>query len=89
MPEYLWDDAKNERLRLERGISFEDVVYHIEHGGLLDDIEHPNQERHPGQRLYLVRIGDYVYEIPFFRDGGVESLRTIYPSRKFTRAYLG
>ena len=89
MPEYTWDDAKNERLKRERGISFEDVVYHINHGDLLDDILHPNQERHPNQRLYIVRVGDYAYEVPFYRDGNVESLRTIYPSRKFTRDYLG
>ena len=89
MPEYTWDDCKNERLKNERGISFEDVVYHIDHGGLLDDILHPNQERHPGQRWYIVLIEDYVYEVSFYREGDVESLRTAYPSRKFTRVYLG
>lgn len=88
MPEYTWDDDKNEWLRLNRGLTFEDVVYHVNHGDLLDDILHPNQERHPDQRLYIVRVGAYAYEVPFYRDGDVESLRTIYPSRIFTRAYL-
>lgn len=88
MPEYTWDDAKNEQLKRERGVSFEDVVYHINHGGLLADILHPNQERHPAQRLYVVRIKDYAYLVPFYRDGDVESLRTVYPSRKYTRAYI-
>lgn len=89
MPEYTWDDAKNEWLRLNRGLSFDDVVYHITHGGLLDDIQHPNHQLHPDQRLYVVLIDDYVYLVPFFRTGNTESLRTIYPSRKYTRAYLG
>lgn len=87
MPEYVWDDAKNEWLRRNRGLTFNDVVYHIEHGGLLDDILHPNQERHPGQRLYVVRIGAYAYLVPFYRTGDVESLMTVYPSRKYTRDY--
>lgn len=60
MPEYVWDDAKNEWLRHYRGLTFNDVVYHIEYGGLLDDILHPNQERHPAQRLYIILMGDYV-----------------------------
>ena len=37
-----WDDAKNAKLRAERGIGFEDVVFHIERGDLLDILEHPN-----------------------------------------------
>ena len=39
-----WDDAKNAKLRAERGIGFEDVVFHIERGDLLDILEHPNPE---------------------------------------------
>ena len=88
MSEYIWDDAKNEWLRRNRGLSFDDVVYHLEHGGLLADIPHPNQARHPDQRLYVVQIEDYAYLVPFYRDGDVESLRTVYPSRKYTRAYI-
>ena len=88
MPEYTWDADKNEWLRRNRGLSFDDVVYHLEHGGFLDDVPHPNQQLHPGQRLYIIRIGNYAYEVPFYRDGDVESLRTLYPSRKYTSAYL-
>ena len=88
MPEYTWDADKNEWLRRNRGLSFDDVVYHLEHGGFLDDVPHPSQQLHPGQRLYIIRIGNYAYEVPFYRDGDVESLRTLYPSRKYTSAYL-
>ena len=46
-----WDDAKNAKLRAERGIGFEDVVFHIERGDLLDILEHPNPDRYGGQRI--------------------------------------
>ena len=38
---FAWDDAKNAKLRKERGIGFEDIVFHIERGDLLDILEHP------------------------------------------------
>ena len=55
-----WDDAKNAKLRAERGIGFEDVVFHIERGDLLDILEHPNPDRYAGQRLFVVRREGYV-----------------------------
>ena len=88
MLDYIWDADKNEWLRRNRGLTFDDVVYHITHGGLLAEILHPNQERHPGQRMYVIVIDDYVYVVPFYRDGDAESLRTVYPSRKYTRDYV-
>ena len=45
-----WDDAKNAKLRAERGIGFEDIVFHIERGDLLDILEHPNPDRYAGCR---------------------------------------
>jgi len=50
-----WDDAKNATLRAERGIGFEDVVFHIGRADLLDILEHPNPERYGGQRIFVVR----------------------------------
>ena len=55
-----WDDAKNAKLRAERGIGFEDIVLHIERGDLLDILEHPNPSRYAGQRIFVVRRDDYV-----------------------------
>jgi hypothetical protein len=43
---FAWDDAKNEKLKGERGIGFEDIVFHIERGDVLDILEHPNPERY-------------------------------------------
>ena len=50
-----WDDAKNAKLRAERGIGFEDVVFHIERGDLLDILEHPNPSRYAAQRIFVVQ----------------------------------
>jgi len=84
-----WDDAKNAKLRKERGIGFEDIVFHIERGGLLDILEHPNLERYAGQRVFVVRHDEYVYLVPFVEDEHTVFLKTIIPSRKATKRYLG
>ena len=86
---FAWDEAKNERLKRERQIGFEEIVFHIERGDLLDILEHPNQERYAGQRIFIVRRDAYVYIVPFVEDARSVFLKTIIPSRKMTRKYLG
>jgi hypothetical protein len=86
---FTWDEAKNAKLKAERGIGFEDIVFHIERGDVLDVVEHPSRERYPGQRLYVVRCDDYVYLVPFVEDETGRFLKTIIPSRVATRRYLG
>ena len=88
MPEYLWNPAKDEWLRRNRGLSFYHVVHYLQHGGFLADIPHPNQVRHPEERLYIINIEGYAYEVPFYRIGDIETLMTAYPSRKYTREHL-
>jgi uncharacterized DUF497 family protein len=89
MKYFAWDEAKNEKLKLERGIGFEDVIFHIERGDLLDILEHPNQQRYSGQRIFVIRRDDYVYLVPFAENEKIVFLKTIIPSRKATRRYLG
>ena len=89
MLEYIWDNAKDERLRLQRHISFDDVKYRLTSGDLLDDIQHPNQERYPGQRLYIVHINNRAWVVPHRRTARYVFLYTAYPSEKFTRIYRG
>ena len=59
MKAFRWNKAKNERLRRQRGVSFEAVVLSIAGGGLLDILEHPNPAKYPDQKLFVVRIGEY------------------------------
>ena len=89
MKYFAWDDAKNAKLRKERGIGFEDVVFHIERDDLLDILEHPNPSRYAGQRTFVVRREDYAYLVPFVEDENTVFLKTIIPSRKATKQYLG
>ncbi|MHC1729062.1 MAG: BrnT family toxin [Syntrophobacteraceae bacterium] len=85
---FCWNDEKNECLKAERDISFEEVVFHIERGDLLDIIEHPNQDRYQGQRVFIVDIENYAYLVPFTESDEKVFLKTIIPSRKATRKYL-
>lgn len=85
---FAWDEARNDRLKTERGIGFEEIVFHIERGDVLDVLEHPNPERYGGQRIFVVRRGHYAYLVPFVEDEGLVFLKTIIPSRKATKQYL-
>jgi uncharacterized DUF497 family protein len=79
-----WDDAKNAKLRAERGIGFEDIVFHVERGDLLAVLEHPDPSRYAGQRIFVVKRKDYAYLAPFVEDEQTVFLKTIIPSRKAT-----
>ena len=76
-------------LKADRGIGFEDIVFHIERGDVLDILEHLNPKRYAGQRIFVVRRDDYVYLVPFVEDEKLIFLKTIIPSRKATKEYLG
>ena len=86
---YNWNAEKNESLIIDRGVSFEEAVFYIEHGGLLDDIAHPNQQEYSHQRIFVVAIDSYAYLVPYIEDGDEIFVKTIIPSRKFTKIYLG
>ena len=89
MKYFAWDEAKNEKLKADRGIGFEDIVFHIERGDVLDIFDHPNQDRYGGQRIFVVQREDYVYLVPFVEDDKLIFLKTIIPSRKATKQYVG
>ena len=89
MKYFSWNHEKNAALIQERGISFEEIVFHIEAGDLLDVLEHPNRDRYSNQRLFVVDVEGYAYLVPFIEDEGEVFLKTIIPSRKATREYLG
>lgn len=84
-----WSDNKNEWLIRVRGISFEDILYHLSHNVLLDVIKHPNKEKYPDQQILIVNVEGYAYLVPFIQDHDVIFLKTIIPSRKMTWKYLG
>lgn len=89
MKPFRWNHEKNVLLKKERGISFEEVVLAIEADGLLDVLAHPNPDKYPQQSVLLVALEDYVYLVPFVQEPTYYFLKTIIPSRKATRDYLG
>jgi len=88
MKPFRWNPEKNEALRADRNVSFEQVVVAIETGGLLDILAHPNQEKYPRQRILVVAVDNYVCLAPFVEDEDCYFLKTVIPSRKATRDYL-
>ncbi|MCK5803393.1 MAG: toxin [Lentisphaeria bacterium] len=89
MISYRWNHDKNLKLKQDRGVSFEQAVMHIERGDLLDEIRHPNSLKYPHQKVLVVRMRGYVYAIPYVEKAEERFLKTIIPSRKPTRQYIG
>jgi len=89
MKHFGWSFDKNEWLKEVRGITFEDIVFYLTHDGPLDVIQHPNPKRYPGQKLFVVNVDGYAYIVPFVETDDEVFMKTIIPSRKMTKLYLG
>jgi uncharacterized DUF497 family protein len=89
MKSFNWNSLKNQQLIEERQISFEDILFNIQKGRLLDDIEHPNQVKYPSQRIFVVEVDEYAYLVPYVENDDEIFLKTVIPSRKATKQYLG
>jgi uncharacterized DUF497 family protein len=89
MKTYAWNSEKNNLLKESRGISFEEIVLNIQLGNEVDVFEHPNQDRYPGQKISVVLIENYAYLVPFVENEDELFLKTIIPSRKATKQYVG
>lgn len=83
-----WDDQKNEKLKIDRNISFEEVIVAIESEKLLDIIEHQNKRKYINQKIFIVEIDSYAYCVPFEEKKEKVFLKTIFPSKKLTKKYL-
>jgi uncharacterized DUF497 family protein len=79
-----WDSEKNELLKLERGICFEEIAYHIEAGKILGIEENPE---YSNQKMYMLEIENYAVIVPFVETDEEIFLKTAFPSRKYTKRY--
>lgn len=79
-----WDSEKNELLKRERGICFEEVVYHIEAGKILGLEENPG---YSSQKMYILEIENYAVIVPFVETDDEIFLKTAFPSRKYTKRF--
>jgi len=82
-----WDSNKNEWLKKERRISFEQIIFNLLQGDLWKIADHPDQIRYPDQRIYFVIVDDYIYLVPHLKQKNQIFLKTIIPSRKATKDY--
>ena len=87
---FVWDEDKNNVLKQQRNISFEQIILSIENKQIVDVIEHPNKEKYKGQIYIMVNYDEYIYVVPAaISNSGEEChLKTIYPSRKYTKKYI-
>ncbi len=85
---FSWNNDKNETLKRERGVSFEDVLLSFELDNVLDVLKHPNEEKYSNQKIFVVLILDYIYIVPFVENDTEIFLKTIIPNRKMTKKYL-
>jgi len=88
MKVFRWDNEKNEWLKKNRRVSFEQVVILMEREDVLETIEHPNQDKYPDQKIAIVKIDDYAYLVPYVQENDEIFLKTIIPSRKATNKYM-
>ena len=82
-----WSDEKDKKLKLERGVGFEDIVFHVASGVLLSVSDHPNSQKYPNQKIMYVMVDDYVYLVPYVEEGNRKFLKTIIPSRRATTEF--
>ncbi|MBI1320849.1 MAG: toxin [Candidatus Hydrogenedens sp.] len=84
-----WNSDKNEWLRRTRGISFDEIALLLQSGQLLAILDRGAPDRYPGQYVFVINVDGYAYIVPYVEDEHSYFLKTIIPSRKMTRRYLG
>jgi uncharacterized DUF497 family protein len=84
-----WATSKNQSLRARHGIGFEEVLIAIAESRVLADVAHENAARYPNQRMLVVEIDRYAWAVPYVNEGERPFFKTLFPSRKLNRRYLG
>ena len=83
-----WNDDKNALLKNNRDITFEEIAFLIHKNQVIEITNHPNQLKYPGQRIFVLKVRNYIYLVPFIETETEVFLKTIIPSRKATKRYL-
>jgi uncharacterized DUF497 family protein len=79
-----WNQVKNEWLKANRNLSFEDVVAALAESRVIEDVAHPTK---PHQRVLVVLVRDYVCAVPYVRSEHGIFLKTIYQDRRLNEKY--
>ena len=82
MKEIKWDLLKNERLKKTRGVSFEELL----NSKLVTILKHPSRAN---QKIMLFEHKKYIWIVPFVEEKDYYFLKTVFPSRKYTKIHKG
>jgi len=80
MKEIKWNILKSDRLKRTRRVSFEDIIG----SELIAVKKHPKKEH---QNIMLFKYKRYIWIVPYVEDEESIFLKTLYPSRKYTKLY--
>ena len=75
-----WATSKSDELKRSRGISFEEILAEE----LVANVNHPARAH---QNYLLFKIKDYIWAVPYVADGDGIFLKTLFPSRKYTKLW--
>jgi len=78
--EVRWNEVKNQRLKKTRGVSFQEVLK----GTVVGIVNHPTKGN---QSIVLIEFKKYIWVVPFVQQGNEVFLKTLYPSRKYTKRH--
>jgi len=88
MKKIRFSEEKDTWLREKRGLGFREISKAIIEGKLFKVIEHTNKNKYKNQKIFLIKLKDYIYAVPFIEEKDFIFLKTVYPSRKYTKKYL-
>ena len=80
MRDLRWNLLKSERLKRARGASFEEIIQ----AKLIAVKRHPKKTH---QNVLLFEYKGYIWVVPYVSSGEEVFLKTLYPSRKYTKLY--
>ncbi len=86
---FKYNYEKNSQLLETREIGFEEIIQAIFEGNILDIRKHPNELKYPDQKILYVRILEEVYAVPFMEEKDCFFLKTLFPTRKAGKEFLG
>ncbi len=80
MKEIRWSLLKSERLKRTRGVSFEEIIS----AKLVGIKKHTSRKN---QNIMLFKYKRYIWIVPYVVEKDCIFLKTLFPSRKYTKEY--
>jgi hypothetical protein len=81
MRTFKWNKEKDDKLKKERGVSFEDII----NARFITAEVH---KKRSNQLILIFEYDNYIWAVPCVEENGRLFLKTAYPSRKHTKEHL-